>query len=265
MKTTTKCSWLGYMEALNRKHCNAEIYNPNLLDSFLKTNTLAGNFFGMANPAVYILDYRCGQYLKMSGNFGGYPPDLFLKIGIDKLVKVYDKNHFKVFNEQVFPDRLEVLNAIDYTEHSTYVFSCNLTINDINGTPVHYLQRNCYLSDNLGNPLVSLGIFMPLEHYHSGAQIMQTVHKFGSDGIMLNEPLSKKTYQVMPLGNVFSKREKEVLLWMSDGLSSKMIAGKLFLSEYTVINHRRNMQDKTKSANALALIKYAIKIGAIQA
>lgn len=265
MKTTTKCSWLGYMEALNRKHCNAEIYDPNLLESFLKANMLAGSFFGMANPAVYILDYRCGRYLKMSGNFGGYPSDLFLKYGIEKLVKVYDKNHFKVFNEQVFPDRLEVLNTIDYKEHSNYVFSSNLTINDINGIPVHYLQRNCYLSDSSGNPLVSLGIFMPLEHHHSVEKIVQTVHKFGADGIMLSEPLSKKTYQVTPLGNVFSKREKEVLLWMSDGLSSKMIAGKLFLSEYTVINHRRNMQDKTKSANALALIKYAIKIGAIQA
>lgn len=253
------------MEAFNCKNHCSELYDPNLLKVFLEANTLASSFFGMANPAVYVLDYRCGSYLKMSGNFGGHPANQFLSNGIEKLLEVYDKHQFKVFNEQVFPDRLELLSKIDYTEHSNYVFSSNLTIFDITGIPVHYLQRNCYLSDCSGNPLVSLGIFMPMEHYHSGTQIMQTVHKFGSDRLLLNEPLLKKTYQVPPLENVFSKREKEVLYWMSDGLSSKMIAGKLFLSEYTVINHRRNMQDKTKSANALALIKYAIKIGAIQA
>lgn len=264
MKTTTKCSWIGYMQSLNCKHCNAEIYDPNLLNVFLNTNTLVSSFFGMANPAVYILDYRCGKYLKMSGNFGGYPPNLFLNNGIEKLIQVYNKHQFKVFNEQVFPDRLELLGNIPYKEHSNYVFSSNLTITNSSGIPVNYLQRNCYLSDTLGNPLVSLGIFMPMEHLYSETQIVQTVHKFGPDGLILNEPLVKKTYQVTPLNNVFSKREKEVLHWMSDGLSSKMIAGKLFLSEYTVINHRRNMQDKTNSANALALIKYAIKIGAIQ-
>lgn len=62
---------------------------------------------------------------------------------------------------------------------------------------------------------------------------------------------------------LFSKREKEVLLWMSEGLSSKMIAEKMCVSEHTVINHRRNMHDKTHTPNAIALVCLAIKNGVI--
>lgn len=42
-----------------------------------------------------------------------------------------------------------------------------------------------------------------------------------------------------------------------------MIADKLFVSEHTVINHRRHMQDKTNSPNAVALISFAIRNGII--
>jgi len=65
------------------------------------------------------------------------------------------------------------------------------------------------------------------------------------------------------LEKLFSKREREVLLWMAEGLSSKMIAGKLNISEHTVINHRRSMQEKSNKPNATALVSFAIRNGII--
>ncbi|MET1054476.1 MAG: helix-turn-helix domain-containing protein [Pedobacter sp.] len=65
------------------------------------------------------------------------------------------------------------------------------------------------------------------------------------------------------LDKMFSKREKEVLLWMAEGLSSKMIADKLHISEHTVINHRRSMQEKSHKPNATALVSFAIRNGII--
>jgi len=81
----------------------------------------------------------------------------------------------------------------------------------------------------------------------------------------MREPLQK----MLPLPYVdkehklFSKREKEVLTWMSEGLSSKMIATKLNISEHTVINHRRSMQEKSNMPNATALVSFAIRSGII--
>ncbi len=55
--------------------------------------------------------------------------------------------------------------------------------------------------------------------------------------------------------NVLSKREKEVLMLIVDGLNSKQIAEKLYLSERTVSNHRANMLQKCKVNNTVELVK----------
>jgi DNA-binding NarL/FixJ family response regulator len=58
-------------------------------------------------------------------------------------------------------------------------------------------------------------------------------------------------------GAVLSAREIEILKLVADGLSSKHVADKLFLSELTVNTHRRNMLKKTNQPNVAALVSYA--------
>lgn len=55
--------------------------------------------------------------------------------------------------------------------------------------------------------------------------------------------------------NVLSKREKEVLSLIVEGLNSKQIAERLFLSERTVSNHRANMLQKCSVNNTVELVK----------
>ena len=54
---------------------------------------------------------------------------------------------------------------------------------------------------------------------------------------------------------LLSKREKEVLRMMFDGLTNKEIAQKLFISFETVKSHRKNILLKTGSKNTAALTK----------
>jgi DNA-binding NarL/FixJ family response regulator len=56
-----------------------------------------------------------------------------------------------------------------------------------------------------------------------------------------------------------SKREKEVLLKICEGLSNQEIADNLFISKRTVDKHRANLLGKTNSKNTASLILYAIK------
>ncbi len=58
-------------------------------------------------------------------------------------------------------------------------------------------------------------------------------------------------------GGMLSAREIEILKLVADGLSSKHVADKLFLSELTVNTHRRNMLKKTNQPNVAALVSYA--------
>ena len=56
-----------------------------------------------------------------------------------------------------------------------------------------------------------------------------------------------------------TKREQEILDMLSQGMSNKEIADKLFVSERTVIGHKSNLLAKTQCRNTLCLITYAIK------
>jgi len=56
-----------------------------------------------------------------------------------------------------------------------------------------------------------------------------------------------------------SKREKEILFKICEGLSNQEIAEALFISKRTVDKHRANLLSKTGSKNTASLILYAIK------
>lgn len=58
-----------------------------------------------------------------------------------------------------------------------------------------------------------------------------------------------------------TQREKEVLLLVSEGATTKEIAGKLFISRQTVESHRQHLMQKLGVSNAAALIKKAGEYG----
>jgi DNA-binding NarL/FixJ family response regulator len=58
---------------------------------------------------------------------------------------------------------------------------------------------------------------------------------------------------------VLTRREKEVLELISDGLTTQEIADKLFVSPTTVDTHRKNLLLKLEAKNVAAMIKAAAK------
>jgi len=63
--------------------------------------------------------------------------------------------------------------------------------------------------------------------------------------------------------DVLTEREVEVIQFVAQGLSSKMIADKMNISKHTVDTHRRKMLAKTGTYNAAELIKYCQEAGII--
>ncbi len=60
-----------------------------------------------------------------------------------------------------------------------------------------------------------------------------------------------------------TRREKEVLQHISEGLTNVQIAEKLFVSPSTIDTHRKNMITKLEVNNTAALIRFAIEHGLI--
>jgi DNA-binding NarL/FixJ family response regulator len=95
--------------------------------------------------------------------------------------------------------------------------------------------------------------FLKKETLKLSLNIVIEVSKFSKDFDFGKE--RKAEPDEKPTDDLLSKREKEVLRLMFDGLTNKEIAGKLFISFETVKSHRKNILHKTGSKNTAALAK----------
>ena len=63
--------------------------------------------------------------------------------------------------------------------------------------------------------------------------------------------------------NALTPREQEVMRLLAQGLSTKEIAGKLFISMKTLRNHRSNIMRKLDLHSTIELVRHAAKFGLI--
>jgi len=80
-------------------------------------------------------------------------------------------------------------------------------------------------------------------------KLMQAKTESGGDDL---EPYSTLT-----------AREQEVMRLLAEGLNTKEVAGKLFISPKTVENHRTNLMKKLGLQNTVELVRYAARLGLI--
>jgi DNA-binding CsgD family transcriptional regulator len=84
-------------------------------------------------------------------------------------------------------------------------------------------------------------------------------HYFGNDISYFRYP----DEQLMCSGNIFSKREFEIIQLIAKCMNTKQIAKQLFLSPFTVNTHRRNILQKSGKASIQELLFWLTEIGRI--
>jgi len=62
---------------------------------------------------------------------------------------------------------------------------------------------------------------------------------------------------------ILTRREKEILVLIAEGLTNAEMAEKLFVSQWTVDSHRKSIMTKLNTKNTAMLIKYAIENGLV--
>jgi DNA-binding NarL/FixJ family response regulator len=76
--------------------------------------------------------------------------------------------------------------------------------------------------------------------------------------------LHKKDMEVSDeVYNALTPREQEVMLLVAEGLSTRAISERLFISPKTVENHRSNIMNKLGLHSSIELARYAARIGLI--
>lgn len=114
------------------------------------------------------------------------------------------------------------------------------------------------------------------------ASYVQAMMEYGASGYLLknasqqeimqgiHEAMKGKTYMSLEVAQelrksedlkmpVISKREKEVLVLIAEGLTNNEIAERLFVSSNTVDTHRKNLLLKLQAKNTAALVKTAVQ------
>lgn len=77
--------------------------------------------------------------------------------------------------------------------------------------------------------------------------------------IVMNNVFQKEQSNV----SMVTKREKEVLELIAQGLTNKGISEKLFLSDHTVVSHRKNLISKFNAKNTAELVRITMEKGII--
>jgi DNA-binding NarL/FixJ family response regulator len=132
---------------------------------------------------------------------------------------------------------------------------------------MHRDKEYLYLALSAGARGYLLKEDAPRELFSSIAEIRQGktyispyfLDKVVNDMVQIVTGDNKVLFETDPL----SSREREVLKLIAEGKSSKEIGNLLFISVFTVNNHRANIMEKLNLKKATDLVKYAIRKGYI--
>jgi len=217
-----------------------------------------------APPLLYLIDYRTSNYLIITDaikNISSYDARDFLDGGLAQLLDVYQVDDFKIYNSKVFPANIEFLKHRPIETHDRFIFSYNFRIKDKGGQYISLLQRGSYITSPItGLPLYSLGYVTDITAFKQDNIICHTIDEIEQDSPeLIRYRKETNTFYPYEEDQILTKRERDILCYMADGLSSKQIAWKLKISENTIANHRKSMLKKTNTKNVAQLITFACK------
>lgn len=97
----------------------------------------------------------------------------------------------------------------------------------------------------------------------SKEEILEAVRQVQAGGYFMNVNFDQNAASSPKATPFLTRREKEVLLLIAEGMTNPQIADKLFVSVTTVNSHRQNLLMKFEVSNTASLIKLAAGSGLI--
>lgn len=190
------------------------------------------------------------------------------------IIKLYDEyarsiqNHMKYEEKTVFPYVEKLLEGVKSTEYDIDTYShhhgqTDKKLGELKSIIIKYLPSDVHRNNQLMAALYDLyncetflaqhasvedEIFIPvIRHQEMKSQQSDVSLKISS---MINKNPEG--------GEALSKREKDVIVCVVQGMTNKEIADALYISTNTVITHRRNIAKKLQIHSPAGLTIYAI-------
>jgi DNA-binding CsgD family transcriptional regulator len=236
----------------NMKHMKQQLVKPDYSQAeYLRK--VAQTYDSIENRPTYILDLYTSDFFFVSErylNLLGYNANT--PINFSFFMDVLHPDDYWITTYAPV-DYLTFLKTITPEERFHYKLVSDFRLRMPTGEYVRVIEQIILMhTDSKGNPWLILAIcdISPNQNLKakSSGKIISTI-----TGEMV-KPIGEHQLQNPSLN--LTKREKEILLFISKGFASKQIAGKLHISINTVNNHRRNILCKTGCLNTFEAIKY---------
>ncbi|HRH60401.1 MAG TPA: LuxR C-terminal-related transcriptional regulator [Chitinophagaceae bacterium] len=213
-------------------------------------------------PVILLADFTKKSFVfahKGYESLTGYTSKYLTGGGIDALFEKLRENDFDIVNNKIFQKNYSVLREINPEEINKYVFSYSYRFKKKDGEFTTILQRLSYLLSPDGSPIGAVGYLEDISIYNDGSQLVHAIEHLNNNNPQKPKQIVYKNYFSQDLEKTaISKRELEVLKWISEGFASKQVAEKLNISMNTVNNHRKKMLQKTNSKNTAELLSFAV-------
>ncbi|WP_162055946.1 LuxR C-terminal-related transcriptional regulator [Pontibacter pamirensis] len=207
----------------------------------------------------FSIDFSKMRYIYLSEGTKrvlGYDRDEWFKKGLDFAFQILlpsDRETLKQIHEELF--RQYYSFPVEARKKLSFTFDFN--VRAANGSTVRLNHYTTFVKiDPSGNPLVDFSICTDITPVKSTGPSLLTIKKE-------DELVGMFSFEGEGKEAILSKREKEVLKLLSDGLTSERIGEKLFITTATVSTHRKNMLQKTGCKNTVELVKFAKSKGEV--
>ncbi|PWA05521.1 LuxR C-terminal-related transcriptional regulator [Flavobacterium laiguense] len=229
---------------------------------YLKRAVFFNNQLDIMPCILYLLDLQKQRYLHVCEDITsliGYSSDDFLNFGHSWFLNLFHPNDLKEYLGVIFKEFVHYTSSLDKKQIKNARFSINYRLKHKEEIYVQFLDQFIVLeTDENNNPILLLGTYNDITPYKSDNTIIFSVSEFDpKEGNIL---ISSKTF---PENIKMTSKEKEIIILLKDGETSKSIASKLNISLHTVNAHRRHILEKLQLKKTSELISYCAVNGYI--
>lgn len=215
---------------------------------------------------TFIIDVVTKKFLYVSNSTLsalGYTPEEFYNDDLFKTLKIFPANQMQVFVEKILPTLLMSFERYRQgSEIEDIKFTYSIKLNHKDGSQRWFHHQVTVISrDDHNNARILLIQMTDIHQFKNDENITLVIDRKDKKGVYVN--IMKRSFLSQDQNNILSEREVEVLNLLGQGLTSKEIAGKLFVSEHTIYKHRKNMLKKLNIKRSGDLLKKAIEAGIV--
>ncbi|MEI6409901.1 MAG: LuxR C-terminal-related transcriptional regulator [Bacteroidota bacterium] len=247
------------VEEIFFKYLSQFKFNEENLDySILQKHTAALQVLStIGNSGISVFDMSTCQVVFYSSNFGallGFEPSDYEKIGQQFFEdKIHPEDKLKLSHQGV--STIKIFNNFSKEDKLTHKVIQEYRMLNAQNKYVRLIEQYQILElDKIGQIWLLIGFvdFSPNQEEYDGIKCQ--LLNFRTGAIVPVEPPPKARFEL-------TKREKEILKLVKDGLLSKEISNKLSISLHTVNTHRQRFLEKLGANNSVEAIMFASKFG----